>query len=273
MLINFNSLDIFIIISSSIFFFCLFQGYFSIKNIKNFLGTHPKIATGLILLGFILFICFFLYLSMDVVYAMGPEGSYLPKPEVKISDNNNTLSINNSNINIPDSVARGLTNVGTGAAVAAGVKAGASIAKTSGLTPTAKFGLLAGGGLFGGAAVVFTNTANSYFQRKTDSHVANSTQSNTTTPTTSSNSGSGNGPKAFSVEESTDIDNIMTFLYVNYICHLYLLYIFIAIIILYTSTKVLEKKLNLIFIKNIFGEKFYNLFIKSLTYSSKHNRI
>lgn len=50
----------------------------------------------------------------------------LPKAEVKVTgDNHNTLSINNSTFNIPDSIVTGLTNLGTGAVVGAGLKAGA----------------------------------------------------------------------------------------------------------------------------------------------------
>ena len=87
-------------------------------------------------------------------YAAGPEGNDLPKAEVKVSgDNHNTLSINNSTFNVPDSVDRGLTHVGTGAAIAAGLKAGGSIAKTSGLSPTAKIGILAGA-IIGGTTTV-----------------------------------------------------------------------------------------------------------------------
>jgi hypothetical protein len=43
--------------------------------------------------------------------------------------------------------------------------------------------------------------------------------------------------------------------------------------ILYVSTMVVENKWNLMFIKNIFGERFYNLLIKSLSYTGKYNRI
>ena len=87
------------------------------------------------------FLVYFFYLCADKCYAAGPEGNDLPKAEVKVSgDNHNTLRINNSTFNVPDSVARGLTNVGTGAAVVAGFKAGASIAKTSGSSPAVKLG-------------------------------------------------------------------------------------------------------------------------------------
>ena len=99
-----------------------------------------------------MFFGLFFYLCADVCDAAGPEGNDLPKAEVKVSgDNHNTLSINNSTFNVPDSVARGLTNLGTGAAVAAGLKAGASIAKTSGLSPTAKIGVITATGVLGGA--------------------------------------------------------------------------------------------------------------------------
>ena len=147
-----NNLDFYIIVLSTIFFFCLFQGVFSIQNINKFLGIHPWIVIGVKILGFILFFGLFFYLCADVCDAAGPEGNDLPKAEVKVSgDNHNTLSINNSTFNVPDSVARGLTNLGTGAAVAAGLKAGASIAKTSGLSPTAKIGVITATGVLGGA--------------------------------------------------------------------------------------------------------------------------
>ena len=116
-------------------------------------------------MGFVLFFGLLFYLCGDVCYAAGPEGNDLPKAEVKVSgDNDNTLSINNSTFNVPDSVARGLTNLGTGTAVAAGLKAGASIAKTSGLSPTAKIGILAAGaiGLGGGTTTVANITSSIY---------------------------------------------------------------------------------------------------------------
>jgi general stress protein CsbA len=43
--------------------------------------------------------------------------------------------------------------------------------------------------------------------------------------------------------------------------------------VLYISTMIVENKWNLIFIKNIFGDWFYNLLIKCLSYTGKYNRI
>ena len=65
----------------------------------------------------------------------------------------------------------------------------------------------------------------------------------------------------------------MSLLNINFILHICILYLPIAFMILYLSTMGIENKLNLIFIKNIFGEWFYNLLIKSLSYAGKYNRI
>lgn len=132
--------------------------------------SYALIATVLKLLGWLFLISLLLYLFSSTAYAaMAPDshGSDLPKPELKVTtgDNHNTLSINNS-INIPDTVARGLTNIGTGAAVAGGMKAAGSIAKASGLSPTAKIGVMAAGALIGGSTVTVVNAIGSITQKK-----------------------------------------------------------------------------------------------------------
>ena len=232
----FNYLDLYIIVPSTIFFLCLFNGCFSIKNIKNILHSYPLIGTGLKVLGWVLLICLVLYLFSDTAYAMTPEssgGSDLPKPKVNVTtgDVSNSVKIKDSTINIPNAVATGLINLGTGAAVAAGMKAGASIAKAGGISPGAKLGVVVASGLSGGVIAMGTNIANSVFQNKIDSTAVNSAQSNTTTPTSAStpNTGggsSGDGSAAFSIEPDVDIDAVMTLLNCCFIlqcCILYLL--------------------------------------------------
>ena len=269
-----NNLDFYIVIPSTIFFFSLFQGVFTIQNINKFFGIHPWIAIGVKILGYVLFFGLLFYLCADVCDAAGPEGKDLPSAEVKVTgDNHNTLSINNSTFNIPDSIATGLTNLGTGAAVAAGLKAGASIAKTSGLPPTAKIGVLAATGILGGATATLASGANSIFQKKIDSALVKSVKSNPTTPTSPPTSNTGSST-AFSVEPSgADIDTVLTFLNSYFILECCILYLLLSLMIFYLSNMALENKLNLIFIKNIFGERFYNLLIKSLSYAGKYNRI
>ena len=215
-----NNLDLYIVIPSTIFFFCLFQGVFSIQNINKFFGIHRWIAIGVKFLGFVLFFGLLVYLCPDICYAAGPEGYDLPKAEVKVTgDNHNTLSINNSTFNIPDSVATGLTNLGTGAAVAAGFKTGASIAKTSVNSPAVKLGAVIITSISAGVIATGTSAANSIFKKKVDSAFVNSVKSNPTTcisPPTS-NKGSGDGPEAFSIEPGADIDTVLALLNSSFI--------------------------------------------------------
>jgi hypothetical protein len=131
---------------------------------------------------------------------------------VIIKDNQNTLSIKDSTINIPNSVAQGLTNVGTGAAVAAGIKAGSSVAKTSGGSPFSKLDMIFAGAVIGGTGAVTANAMNSISDKKYFS-------------TPKSNPGD-DGPSAFSIEPCADIDTVMILLNCNFIfqcCILYLL--------------------------------------------------
>ena len=123
---------------------------------------------------------------------------------------NNTLSINNSTFNIFDSVSTGLTNVGTGAAIAAGLKAGDSIAKAYGLSPTAEIGVLVVGAIIGGYTVTIANVVGSIYQKKIDSSVADLAKSNTTTSISPPTSDPGNGgSEAYSIEPSAFLDIVM----------------------------------------------------------------
>ena len=65
----------------------------------------------------------------------------------------------------------------------------------------------------------------------------------------------------------------MTFLTSNFVLHIAILYLLFALAILYLSDKVVKNKWELIFIRNIFGERFYTLLIKGLNYTSKSNQI
>ena len=113
-----------------------------------------------------------------------------------------------------------------------------------------------------------------FLKKKIESSVADLAKSNKTTSTSlpTSDPGSG-GSEAFSIEPGATLDTVMYLLDVNYILHICILYLSIALMILYVSTMVIENKWNLIYIKNIFGERFYNLLIKSFSYPDKYNRI
>ena len=59
----------------------------------------------------------------------------------------------------------------------------------------------------------------------------------------------------------------------NLVLNMCILYLLVALAVLFISTKVVSKNYNLTFIKNIFGERFYYNFIKGLSYTSKSNEI
>ena len=243
-------MDFFMIFLYAIFFYFIFQGYIKPKHLV-----------------FILAICIILYLSVDTAYAMSPK-DLDDSIDVKISDNTNNISLNNASVNIPDSVTKGLTNLGTGAAIAAGVKAGASIAKTTGLTPAAKVGVMAAGALIAGSTVTIANAINTIDNSKV-------TTSKEVVKTSTTNTPSSNNPPsdALSVEPSADMETVLSLLNANYTLHICITYLILILLILYTADKVVNKKWNLLYIKNIFGESFYNLIIKWFSFAGKYNKI
>nr|YP_010247527.1 hypothetical protein MFQ26_mgp10 [Cordyceps pruinosa]QQA36261.1 hypothetical protein [Cordyceps pruinosa] len=255
----FFNLNLYFVLLSTIFFYLLFNGYFNIRQINNILNNYSFIGITLKFIGSLLIICLTLYYFIDVI---DPQINYLKAPNVSTGDINNTLHIVDSNIYIPKLIANGLTNIGTGAAVAAGLKAGSSIAKGTGLPPAAKIGIMAVGALIGGSTVSVINSINSITTKKIDSSIQS------TTPPSNSNNGS-----AFSIEPGVDLDTVINLLNANFILHLCILYLIVALIVLYLSTMVVDKHWNLIFIQNILGKWFYNLFIKALIFTGKNNRI
>lgn len=141
----------------------------------------------------------------------------------------NNVNINNPNINIPGSVAKALTNIGTGAAIGSGMNAAANAVKASVLPPSVKFLATMAGGVAARAIVVGTNAANSITQ--------NSRKSNSTLD---KNDSSGSGSYTASsplqlLEESNSatIDTVMTFLNSNLVLQIAILYLLFALAILY----------------------------------------
>lgn len=79
----------------------------------------------------------------------------------------------------------------------------------------------------------------------TCSTTSTSAQASSTQPTPTSNTGgdsSGDGFSAFSIEPSADFDTVMSLLNANHILHLCILYLPIALMILYVSTMIVENK-------------------------------
>ena len=83
----------------------------------------------------------------------------------------------------------------------------------------------------------------------------------------------GDGPDAFSIEPGADIDTVLALLNSSFTLQCCILYLLWSLLIIYTTNRVIKNKWNLIFIKNIFGEKINSLAIKYFTYINKSNNI
>lgn len=215
----------------------------------------------------VLILCLVLYLTSKGVYAED-----IPKPEVKVADN--TINIHNPNISVPaDAVAKGLTNVGVGAAIAGGMSAMAALMKSS---PAIKVGTVIAGGAAAGVLVTATNAANSIAQNKINYKTFTAGVTTSATSSTPTGRPSSNDPTAFSIHSIGNKfkdSNVMDLLNSNCYLHIIILYLLFNLTILLLSNFIIDYNWKFLFIKNIFGVRFYNLVMKTINYSSKVNKI
>ena len=202
------------------------------------------------------------YINSDIVYCIDDETT---KQLIDVKGNN--INIHNPNINIPGSLAKAVTGVGIGGAIAGGMTAVSHFAKSSSMPLGAKVGTTLAGGMIAGGLFVATNAMNTITQNNIENKNSRS----------SSSSGNGSFPASSALENnevsSTTIDSITDLLNSNLILNICMLYLLIALAVLYISTKVANKNLNLTFFKNIFGQRFHYLLIKLLSFTSKSNEI
>ena len=155
--------------------------------------------------------------------------------------------------------------------MAAGMTAVGHIAKSSNMPLGVKIGATAAGGAIAGCLFVVTNAINTLVQRKVED------KTSSPGPGPSSNSSNDSYPASSVLEDSENnsstIETIMDLLNSNLVLNMCILYLLVALAVLFISTKVVSKKYNLTFIKNIFGERFYYYFIKGLSYTNKSNEI
>ena len=289
-----NYLDLFVILSVAVVLFCLFEGYFT-KRLKDFgvLLFNPVAFEYLMV---VLFICLVLYsydcFTLDFYHLMGSEGGDLPKPNVNLEGS--SVNIHNPNINVnTTALAKGLTNVGVGAAVAGGMSAASSIVKTTALPPVVKFGTVVAGGAAAGVLVTAANAANSITQAKINSSIPTSgpggsnaggyscdvgyntsntgnTGNNTTNTFTGSDNWSLDDCVAFS---AYDDDSVMVLLNSNFVLHIIILYLLFNLVILLSSRLIIQGSLKLAFVKNIFGDHIHKLVVKAIDYISTFNNV
>jgi len=250
-----NFFDLFFIICVANVVFGLLQGYFGkigqrfIKIISN--PSNIEYLIILIIIGLLYFIL------NEVDFCIDDD------IEKKLKDiSGNSINIYNPNINISSSLSKALTNIGIGAAIGGGMSASANVIKGSALPPSVKLFATVAGGLAAGAIVTGTNAANTITQNS-----IKSSKSGGNGPYTA------NSPLEDIESNSATIETVMTFLYSNFALHIAILYLLFALGILYLMDKVVKNKINIIFIKNIFGERFYSLLIKGINFTSKSNHI
>jgi len=250
-----NFFDLFFIICVANVVFGLLQGYLG-KIGQRFIKiiSNPSNIEYLIIL-----------IIIGLLYFILNEVDFCIDDDIEKKLNNvsgNSINIYNPNINVTSSVSKALTNIGIGAAIGGGMSATANVIKGSALPPSVKFFATVAGGVAAGAIVTGTNAANTITQNSIKS---------------SKDGGNGpytaNSPLEDIENNSATIETVMTFLYSNFALHIAILYLLFALGILYLIDKVVKNKINIVFIKNIFGERFYSLLIKGINFTSKSNHI
>jgi hypothetical protein len=250
-------LDFIIVVIVAIFTFLLLQ-YISFINII------PYLEYILIILLFLLLF----YLCSGECFAMA--GDDIPSNMAKVDVQDNNLNITNANISISD---KAFDQAGTGVLIGGGMKAMATVLKKSSLPPSAKVGIVAGGGAvaagLGAGYKYFDNTIQN--SNKDSSIPSSSSVENVMLGNDKTNvSGSDPFSSASSINES-NLDNVLGFLYSNFIVHIAILYLLIILIIILISKEVVNKYLDVIVKNN--NNKFVKYIVKYLKYMSNMNNV
>lgn len=207
---------------------------------------------------FILFIVisciFYTFWPDTVVYFSDGE---IDKVLANVKDNN--VNIHNPTINIPSSIGNAIASLGVGGAVSGGMTSGSALMK-SGAPLGVKLGVTAIGGAVGGALFVSANYMNTIAQKK----AGYSSIKSSSDPTFSAKSIFDAG------DNNQDLEAVLGLLNVNIILHICILYLLLALALLYISNNM---KLNTNFLKEVFGENVHNLIIKLLLYFNRTNKI
>lgn len=225
----------------------------SLRNKYNFYMKNNEVYVIIVLSLWISFIVH-IFLPDTAIFCADEETE---KTLAKFEGNN--VNIHNPNIQLPNSLCNAVTSLGVGGAVAAGMTTASALMKSGGPLGV-KLGVTAIGGAIGGALFVSTNYMNTIAQRKAEfSSVKKPYDPNFS---------------AKSILENFDGDDpllnaVLGLLNINFILHLCILYLLIALPVLYISSN----KYNVDFLKKVLGVTIYNLLVKLLTYTSNTNKI
>jgi hypothetical protein len=197
----------------------------------------------------------FIIMPDSVIYFSDGE---IDKTLANIKDNN--VNIHNPNIILPNSLGNAVASLGVGGTVAAGMTTGSALMKSNAPIGV-KLGVTVLGGAVGGALFVSTNYMNTIAQKKAESSSVKGS-SDPSFPAKSMSTDTGDNDQV--------LEAVLGLLNVNLILHICILYLLIALAVLYISN---NTKLNINFVKKVLGENIHNLIIKLLTYTNKTNKI
>ena len=239
------------------FVYLILQSHLLGNNLRNKFNFILKNEIKFIIYLFIFVsILSFLSISDTVTYYLEDETA---KTLASVKDN--TINIHNPNINLPNSVGKAIASIGIGGTIAAGMTSASTLMK-SGTPLGIKVGVTAVSGAVGGGLFVAANYFNTIAQEK-----AKPKKTSFTSDTFSAKSAlDGN-------ENDSSLDAVLGLFNINLMLNICILYLLVAIAILFVSSYVAENKLSLTFIQNIFGIRVHSFVVRLLKLTSKSNVI
>jgi len=210
------------------------------------------------------FVIITIILFLIILFIIMPDGiTYYDEETGKAVANvqGNNINIHNPNINLSSSFSNAITSLGIGGTIAAGITSSSALMK-SGTPLGVKMGVTALGGAVGGGLFIAANYFNTVLQHKAKP-VSNGKTSDTIFSTKSALDGN----------ENDSLNAVLGLFNINMMLNICILYLLIALAILFISNYVAENKLSLAFVQDIFATRFYLLIMKLLKYISKTNKI
>jgi hypothetical protein len=229
------------------------------NNLRNKFNIFIKNKETKFIFYLFIFVSIISFLSKadGVIYLLDDETD---KALASIKDNN--VNIHNPNIVLPDSLDKAVASLGIGGTIAAGMTTTSTFMKTG--TPLG-VGVIAVGGAVGGGLFVAANYFNAVAQEKAKP-ISNKKTYAANDIFSAKSALDGN-------ENDSTLDAVVGLFNINIMLNICILYLVIAIAILFISSYVAENKLSLTFIQNIFGIRFHSFIVKLFKIISKSNRI
>ena len=202
----------------------------------------------------IVIVILFVFMPDTITYFSSEETD-----KVAANIQGNSVNIHNPNVNIPNSFTKAVASLGIGGTIAAGMTTAGTLAKTSGPVGV-RLGTMAAGGAVGGALFVTANYFNTVLQKEAKP-VSNKTDIIFSTKS------------ALDGNENDSLNAVLGLFNINLMLNICILYLLIVLAILFISSIIIENKLSLAFLKNIFGTHFHSFIMKMLEYSAKTNKV